>query len=152
MGEEVSVWHLKRYFLKLSLIRLVFSQDICFPPAMGTFWSLLKIKTQFIYSEIHPFLCILLWVLMNIHSCVTSVTIKTQHSPIKPANTLCQEAQPWQTLVCYLSFDFFLCMHVTWKGSHLMQSFKSGFFHLGNASDIHPFVSCISSKFLLKAE
>lgn len=25
---------------------------------MGTFLSLLKIKTQFIYSEIHPFLCI----------------------------------------------------------------------------------------------
>lgn len=33
-----------------------------------------------------------------------------------------------------------------------MQSFESGFFHLGNASDIHPFVSCISSKFLLNAE
>ena len=50
----MNMWHLKKYFLKLSLIWFVFSQDI-FPPSNGHIFFILKIKTQFTYSEIHSF-------------------------------------------------------------------------------------------------
>lgn len=121
------------------------------PQQWAHFLSLLKIKTQFIYSEIHPFLCILLWVLMNIqlhNKHEYQDTAQPQQAPI------CLVPRGTALVTCSLIsvlwlFPLHAC-HI--KGIILNAVFESGFFHLDNASDIHPFVSCINSKFLLNAE